>query len=181
MKSRQHWHSLPCMTLQKVYSHFLALHSCPLMSGLQLGVFVFRYTLRLTFTVMVPRVMCICVTWLPWIPCDLASQGVTDGDYLCGPWLRWEPFFYDSFTIHTGLSRMTLWSFVLLWLAWDVSQAVNCFLTHFVTCMRPFSLYIRMLSLGTYSLSFCLNSYPESSKTCPLHPCDSFHLLQDRH
>ena len=32
------------------------------LSGLQLGVFVFRYTFRLTITLTVPRVMCLCVT-----------------------------------------------------------------------------------------------------------------------
>ena len=44
--------------------HLVAVHHdhATAVSGLQLGVFVFRYTFRLTITLMVPRVMCLCVT-----------------------------------------------------------------------------------------------------------------------
>ena len=32
-----------------------------LMSGLRMGVFIFTYTLQLTLTVKLPRVMCLCI------------------------------------------------------------------------------------------------------------------------
>ena len=118
----------------------------------------FCFTYRLCFTISVelplPRVMCPCVTWLQWIPCDLASHGVIDCNHLCWPWLGWEQFLWWP-TYVLLFSHMTHTAY-----CWTLTH-VGRFplsLTHHDSLENVFHVY-KDFSLGAYPLSFCLNLY----------------------